>query len=163
MTHRYAWPVLRAALCAGLLWTDAGGAHVATAQSVQMPQLPQLPSGPNVPTVLVGTLAAPVITWPRNGAVVTSPIVVKGTAGRGVKITVTATLTASPPIHGMTARAGQANTMADAIGAWQVSIAPKIPIGMPTSALKIVLEAVAASPTTGQKSTAAKVEVIPHG
>lgn len=165
MASRHGWPVLRAALCAGLIWTGVGGARVATAQSVQMPQmpqLPQLPSAPNVPSVLVGTLAAPVITWPKNGAMVKSPIVVRGTAGRGVKITVTATLTTSPPISGVTAQAGQANTTADAAGTWQVSITPKIPLGMSTSAVKIELIAVATNPTTGQKSKAAKVDVVPH-
>jgi hypothetical protein len=112
--------------------------------------------------VQVGAVAAPVITWPKNGAMVKSPILVKGTAGRGVKVTVTAMLTTSPQISGVTAQAGQANTTTDAMGAWQVSITPKIPIGMPTSIMKIVLNAVATSPTTGQKSRAAQVEVVPH-
>ena len=165
MSDRGGLRVARVALSAAFLWTAFSGGQVTTAQTVQMPlmpQLPQLPSVPNLPTLQVGAPATPVITSPKNGAAVKPPIVVQGTAAHGVKITVTATLTTSIQVSGMSTQVGQAAATADDKGAWQVSITPKIPVTISSSALKIVLEAVASNPTTGQKSPAAKVEVVPH-
>jgi hypothetical protein len=117
---------------------------------------------PNLPTLQIGPPSAPVITSPKAGAGVKSPIVVKGTAQHGMKITVTATLTAAVPISGMSTQLGHADTTADAKGNWQVSITSKIPVNVSVSGLKIILQAVATNPTTGQKSTTTKVEVVPH-
>jgi len=145
------------------VWTVIAGPHAAIGQNVQVPQLPQLPSTPNLPTIQVGPPATPVSTAPKSGATVGSPIVVKGTAGHGMKVTVTATLIVAVPISGMSTQLGEGTGTADAKGNWQVSITPKIPVKISTSSLKIELEAIATNPTTDQKSAPAKVEVVPHG
>jgi len=144
----------------------AGWVTAVAAQTPQVPQLPQIPNLPtnipNAPNLQMGPPAPPKITSPKNGAAVGSPIVVKGTATHGVKVTVTATLTADVPISGMSTQLGGADTTADGKGNWQVSITPKIPVKISFSGVKIVLEAVATNPTTGQKSATTRIEVVPH-
>jgi len=145
------------------VWTVIAGPRAAIGQNAQVPQLPQLRSTPNLPTIQVGPPATPAITSQKSGATVGSPIVVKGTAGHGMKITVTATLTVAVPISGMSTQLGEGTATANAKGNWQVSITPKIPVKISTSSRKIELEAIATNPTTDQKSAPAKVEVVPHG
>jgi len=126
----------------------------------QVPQVPNV-QVPNLPTNMqqFGAPATPTITSPRNGATVGSPIVVKGTTTKGAKVHVTATLTAAIPVSGLSTSLGQADTTANANGAWQVSITPKVPVKI--SGVEIVIEAVATNPVTGQKSASAKVAVTP--
>ena len=127
-----------------------------TAQVPQMPQIPHIPGN-----VQLGAPPTPTITAPKGGASVSSPIAIKGTAAKGAKVKVTATLAAAVgiPVSGLSTKLGNAETTADDKGAWQVSITYNIPIK--TSGTKIVLEAVASNTLTGQASSAAKVEVVP--
>lgn len=124
--------------------------------TAQTPQIPQLPGN-----LQVGAPATPTIVAPKAGVAVKSPIVVKGTATKGAKVKVTATLAASVaiPVSGLSRQLGSAETVVDPKGAWQVSIAYTIPVKV--SGVKILIQAVAVNTLTGQASGAAKVEVIP--
>jgi hypothetical protein len=127
-----------------------------TAQVPQVPQIPQIPGN-----IQLGTPATPTITAPKGGQTVSSPIVIKGTATKGARVKVTATLAVAVniPVSGLSTKLGNAEATADDKGAWQVSIAYNIPIK--ASGTKIVLEAVATNTLTGQASGAAKIEVAP--
>jgi hypothetical protein len=123
--------------------------------SAQMPQIPQIPGN-----IQVGVPATPTIILPKAGALVKSPILVKGTTTKDAKVKVTATIAATTiPVSGLSRQLGNAQTTADAKGVWQVSIAYTIPLKV--SGVKIIIEAVAVNALTGQASGAAKVEVVP--
>lgn len=131
--------------------------------AAQVPQIPSAPQVPQVPGNLsIGAPAAPVITSPKGGEGVHSPIVVKGTAAKGTKVKVTATLAVavSVPVSPPSTKLGNAETTVDSAGHWQVSIPYKMP--MTVSGTKIVLEAVTVNSLTGQTSSATKVEVTPN-
>lgn len=131
----------------------------------QVPQIPSVPQAPHVPQVpgnlSIGAPAAPVITSPKGGDSVHSPIVVKGTAAKGAKVKVTATLAMAVSVQVSTpsTKLGDAEATVDNSGHWQVSIPYKMP--MSVSGTKIVLEAVTVNSLTGQASSATKVEVTP--
>jgi len=123
--------------------------------TAQMPQIPQIPGN-----IQVGAPATPTIVAPKAGAGVKSPIVVKGTATKGTKVKVTATIAAATiPVSGLSRTLGSAETTANDKGAWQVSIAYTIPVKL--SGLKIIIQAVAVNSLTGQASGTATVEVVP--
>jgi len=140
----------------------------AGAQVPQIPSLPQAPSVPQAPHVpqvpgnlSIGAPAAPVILSPKGGDSVHSPILVRGTAAKGVKVKVTATLAVAVSVQVSTpsTKLGNAEATVDNSGHWQVSIPYKMP--MSVSGAKIVLEAVTVNGVTGQASSTTKVEVTP--
>lgn len=126
-----------------------------TLAQIQLPQMPQIPQ--------MGTLATPstpVITTPRPGATLASPISVKGTTSSGAKVTATATLQMRVPFTSVTSRLAETTTNADAKGNWQASLSYSIP--MKVSGAEVVIKAVAANTVTGQKSAAAQVVIKPR-
>jgi hypothetical protein len=137
----------------------------AGAQVPQMPSAPQVPQVPQIPQVpgnlSIAAPAAPVITSPKGGDSVHSPIVVRGTAAKGAKVRVTATLAmaVSVPVSTASTKIGNAEATVDNSGHWQVSIPYKMPMSM--SGTKIILEAVTVNSVTGKASSATKVEVTP--
>jgi len=132
---------------------------VSPANVQSQPAIGQLPTLPGGGKIDIGPPSTPTILAPRPGAVVRSPIVVKGRATKESKVRVTATLTAAIPLISAQNRLGEAETTADNRGAWQVTIAYRILIKVPNA--RIVLEAVASNPLTGQTSNSTRIEVIP--
>lgn len=129
----------------------------APAAEIAQVQLPPIPGGGKVD---INPPATPTITSPRAGATVSSPITVKGRAAKETKVEVTATLTAAVPLVGVQTRVGDGTTTADAKGAWQVNVSYRLPVKVPNA--RVVLEAVASNPLTGQKSNSTKIEVVPR-
>lgn len=153
MISQWAIRLLMAALLAMTPLISAGA---------QVPQIPSAPQVPQVPGNLsIGAPAAPVITSPKGGDSVHSPIVVKGTAAKGAKVKVIATLAVSVavPVSTPSTKLGNAEATVDNAGHWQVSIPYKMP--MTVSGTKIILEAVTVNSLTGQASSGTKVEVTP--
>jgi hypothetical protein len=132
-----------------------------TLAQIQLPQMPQILQMPQIPEM--GTLATPstpVITTPRPGAMLASPISVKGTTSSGAKVTATAILQVPVPFTSVTSRLAETTTNADAKGNWEASLSYRIP--MKVSGAEVVIKAVAANTVTGQKSAAAQVVIKPR-
>ncbi len=129
----------------------------APAAEIAQVQLPPIPGGGKVD---INPPTTPTITSPRAGATVSSPITVKGRAAKETKVTVTATMTAAVPLVGVQTKVGEGTTTADAKGMWQVTVSYRLPIKVPNA--RVVLEAVASNPLTGQKSNSTKIEVVPR-
>lgn len=122
---------------------------------IQVPQVPQIPSqnALNTPTT-------PVITQPKAGVFVTSPIVVKGTTSPQAKVTVTATLQVPVQVTSVVQKLAEQTTDADAKGNWQVSLSYQILVKVANP--QIIIEAVAKNSVTGAKSQSAKLAVKPR-
>jgi hypothetical protein len=124
------------------------------AAQVSLPQIPQIPEkGALTPP------ATPVITSPKPGVTLASPITVRGTTSARAKVTVSATLQVRVPLTAVDSRLAETTTNADANGKWQVSLSYRIPVKV--TGAEVVIKAVAANPVTGQKSAEAQVVIKP--
>jgi hypothetical protein len=124
------------------------------AAQVSLPQIPQIPEkGALTPP------ATPVITSPKPGVTLASPITVRGTTSSRAKVTVTATLQVRVPLTAVDSRLAETTTNADVKGKWQVTLSYRIPVRV--TGAEVVIKAVAANPVTGQKSAEAQVVIKP--